>query len=85
MPVESTGFMLKPYGFFSQNPGLDIPPGRNEASKLHAAAVVNASAAAAAAAVNGSAAVNGAAAVNGSSGGGAPPTPRVDGCCAGST
>jgi primary-amine oxidase len=70
MPVESTGFMMKPYGFFSQNPGLDIPPGKNEASQLHAAAAA--------------AAVNGAAAVSGSSGGGAPATPHpVDGCCAG--
>jgi primary-amine oxidase len=38
MPVETTGFMLKPFGFFSQNPGLDIPPGRNTASQLHGAA-----------------------------------------------
>jgi primary-amine oxidase len=46
MPVETVGFMLKPYGFFTHNPGLDIPPGKNAASKLHccngtAAAAVN--------------------------------------------
>ncbi|WIA30543.1 hypothetical protein OEZ86_000626 [Tetradesmus obliquus] len=37
MPVEVTGFTLKPFGFFSSNPGLDIPPGRNAASKMHSA------------------------------------------------
>jgi Copper amine oxidase, enzyme domain len=26
MPVERTGFALKPRGFFDQNPALDIPP-----------------------------------------------------------
>jgi primary-amine oxidase len=25
MPVDSTGFVLKPYGFFDRNPTLDIP------------------------------------------------------------
>jgi primary-amine oxidase len=25
MPVESTGFVLKPYGFFDRNPTLDVP------------------------------------------------------------
>jgi primary-amine oxidase len=24
--VESTGFMLMPYGFFDANPALDVPP-----------------------------------------------------------
>jgi primary-amine oxidase len=26
MPVERTGFLLKPAGFFDQNPALDVPP-----------------------------------------------------------
>ena len=26
MPVHSIGFMLKPFGFFDQNPALDVPP-----------------------------------------------------------
>jgi len=26
MPVEGCGFTLKPYNFFNQNPGLDVPP-----------------------------------------------------------
>ncbi|MFJ1586323.1 primary-amine oxidase [Streptomyces sp. NPDC088197] len=26
MPVDSAGFVLKPYGFFGRNPTLDIPP-----------------------------------------------------------
>jgi primary-amine oxidase len=26
MPVEYTGFMLKPVGFFDRNPALDVPP-----------------------------------------------------------
>mmetsp|Transcript_2454 Transcript_2454/g.3498 ORF Transcript_2454/g.3498 Transcript_2454/m.3498 type:complete len:736 (-) Transcript_2454:120-2327(-) len=34
MPCESTGFMLKPDGFFAGNPGINLPPKRNEASKL---------------------------------------------------
>jgi primary-amine oxidase len=25
MPVDSTGFVLKPHGFFGRNPTLDIP------------------------------------------------------------
>jgi len=33
MPVEYAGFMLKPSGFFADNPALDLPPERNEASK----------------------------------------------------
>ena len=32
-PVEVTGFTLKPVNFFSGNPGIDIPPERNNASK----------------------------------------------------
>ena len=40
MPVEYTGFLLSPFGFFDQNPALDVPPspahchgdGRAEAS-----------------------------------------------------
>jgi primary-amine oxidase len=35
MPVEVTGFTLKPYGFFTANPGVDIPFEKNSASKLH--------------------------------------------------
>ena len=26
MPVERSGFMLKPVGFFARNPSLDVPP-----------------------------------------------------------
>ncbi|RUP51207.1 hypothetical protein BC936DRAFT_149394 [Jimgerdemannia flammicorona] len=26
MPAETCGFTLKPLSFFTQNPGLDIPP-----------------------------------------------------------
>ena len=26
MPVAHAGFMLKPAGFFSQNPAMDVPP-----------------------------------------------------------
>jgi len=26
MPVERTGFHLKPSGFFSRNPGIDVAP-----------------------------------------------------------
>ena len=29
MPVEYAGFMLKPNGFFSQNPAMDLPRDRN--------------------------------------------------------
>ncbi|KAK9815019.1 hypothetical protein WJX73_005030 [Symbiochloris irregularis] len=35
MPVETTGFWLKPVGFFANNPTLDIPPFTNATSKLH--------------------------------------------------
>eukprot|EP00854_Cymbomonas_tetramitiformis_P000716 gene716-1179_t len=33
MPCETTGFSLKPEGFFAGNPGIDLPPTRNEQSK----------------------------------------------------
>jgi primary-amine oxidase len=33
MPVESTGFTLKPNGFFAENPAMDVPPDRNSASR----------------------------------------------------
>jgi len=26
MPVEYTGFMLKPFGFFERNPAIDLAP-----------------------------------------------------------
>ena len=32
MPVEYAGFMLKPNGFFSENPAMDLPADRNMAS-----------------------------------------------------
>lgn len=32
MPVEYTGFMLKPNGFFAENPAMDLPPDANAAS-----------------------------------------------------
>mmetsp|Transcript_39335 Transcript_39335/g.87541 ORF Transcript_39335/g.87541 Transcript_39335/m.87541 type:complete len:691 (-) Transcript_39335:902-2974(-) len=32
MPVEVLGFMLKPDGFFSGNPAVDLPPDRNKLS-----------------------------------------------------
>jgi primary-amine oxidase len=31
--VESIGFVLKPNGFFAENPAMDLPPNRNHASK----------------------------------------------------
>ena len=31
MPVEYTGFLLQPVGFFDRNPALDVPPGSNGA------------------------------------------------------
>jgi primary-amine oxidase len=37
MPVEYAGFMLKPSGFFSENPAMDLPPEKNAASKTGAA------------------------------------------------
>ncbi len=33
MPVDYTGFTLKPVGFFDRNPALDVPPTR--ASHCH--------------------------------------------------
>ena len=35
MPVEVVGFTLKPVNFFDGNPGVDVPPERNTASKLN--------------------------------------------------
>jgi primary-amine oxidase len=32
MPVEYTGFLLTPYGFFDRNPALDLPPGESHCS-----------------------------------------------------
>jgi primary-amine oxidase len=32
MPVEYVGFALKPNGFFAENPAMDLPPDRNDAS-----------------------------------------------------
>ena len=29
MPVEHTGFLLQPFGFFDHNPALDVPPSSN--------------------------------------------------------
>jgi primary-amine oxidase len=33
MPVEYTGFTLKPNGFFAENPAMDVPADRNDASR----------------------------------------------------
>jgi primary-amine oxidase len=33
MPVESIGFMLRPNGFFAENPAMDLPLDRNAASR----------------------------------------------------
>lgn len=33
MPVEYAGFMLKPNGFFAENPAMDLPPDANPHSK----------------------------------------------------
>lgn len=33
MPCEVVGFHLKPFGFFTQNPGVDLPPSKNTASR----------------------------------------------------
>jgi len=38
MPVEVTGFTLKPFGFFNGNPGLDIPAKKDPVSKEHGVA-----------------------------------------------
>jgi primary-amine oxidase len=34
MPVARVGFQLQPWGFFDQNPALDVPPSRS--SHCHA-------------------------------------------------
>jgi primary-amine oxidase len=34
MPCESTGFTLKPEGFFSGNPAIDLPPEKNKESRM---------------------------------------------------
>jgi primary-amine oxidase len=33
MPVETAGFLLKPSGFFAENPAMDLPPEANHASR----------------------------------------------------
>jgi primary-amine oxidase len=30
MPVEYTGFLMSPVGFFDRNPALDVPPTHTE-------------------------------------------------------
>jgi len=35
MPVEAAGFLLKPNGFFSENPAMDLSPECNSASRDH--------------------------------------------------
>ena len=34
MPVETVGFYMKPFSFFSMNPGVDVPSTPNKASVL---------------------------------------------------
>ena len=34
MPVEYTGFLLAPVGFFDRNPALDVPPSTNGSCPL---------------------------------------------------
>jgi len=36
MPVAKIGFMLKPWGFFDRNPGLDVPPTEPGEGSCHA-------------------------------------------------
>ncbi len=36
MPVARIGFMLKPWGFFDRNPGLDVPPTERGEGSCHA-------------------------------------------------
>jgi primary-amine oxidase len=35
MPCEFTGVTLKPDGFFSGNPAIDLPPVTNEKNKMN--------------------------------------------------
>jgi primary-amine oxidase len=35
MPVEYTGFLLSPVGFFDRNPALDVPPSTNGSCHAH--------------------------------------------------
>jgi primary-amine oxidase len=35
MPVERTGFRLRPWGFFDRNPALDVPPVRGQGCASH--------------------------------------------------
>jgi primary-amine oxidase len=35
MPVSYAGFMLKPVGFFNQNPALDVPPSAHKNGACH--------------------------------------------------
>lgn len=37
MPVDYSGFMLKPYGFLDQNPAMDLPSGAAECCSTDAA------------------------------------------------
>ncbi|HEX9548512.1 MAG TPA: hypothetical protein VF942_14320, partial [Acidimicrobiales bacterium] len=37
MPVEYTGFSLKPDGFFDRNPALDVPPSPDHCSSTPSA------------------------------------------------
>lgn len=37
MPMEYAGFMLKPNGFFAENPAMDLPAETNAASVQHGA------------------------------------------------
>ena len=36
MPVAKIGFVLKPWGFFDRNPGLDVPPTDHGEGSCHA-------------------------------------------------
>lgn len=37
VPCASVGFTLRPWHFFAVSPSIDVPPGRDEASKAHCA------------------------------------------------
>ena len=39
MPVERTGFALRPVGFFDRNPALDVAPARRSRNGLTHAGV----------------------------------------------